>query len=107
MSRISEIDRPGLALRIAHRIGRRMFGAMPTPAKAPIAWDSWWRWAACSHLERGGLLTDAPLRAPLHVHVPRPVAPPARPRYPCAGFPHRAYAGFRTGEDAHGSRAQG
>ena len=44
MSRISEIDRPGLALRIAHRIGRRMFGAMPTPAKAPIAWDSWWRW---------------------------------------------------------------
>ena len=33
MSRISEIERPGLPLRIAYRIGERMFGVVPTPEK--------------------------------------------------------------------------
>jgi hypothetical protein len=34
MSRISEVERPGLALRVAYRIGERMFGVVPTPEKA-------------------------------------------------------------------------
>jgi hypothetical protein len=33
MSRISEVERPGLALRVAYRIGERMFGVVPTPER--------------------------------------------------------------------------
>jgi len=33
MRRISEIERPGLAMRILYKIGERMFGAVPTPER--------------------------------------------------------------------------
>jgi len=33
MTRISEIDRPGIPLRLASRIDERMFGAVPTPER--------------------------------------------------------------------------
>jgi len=33
MPRISEIEQPGLAPRIAYRIGERMFGVVPTREK--------------------------------------------------------------------------
>jgi hypothetical protein len=33
MPRISEIERPGLAPRIAYCIGERMFGVVPTPER--------------------------------------------------------------------------
>jgi len=31
--RISEVDRPGLAVRAFYKIGERMFGAVPTPER--------------------------------------------------------------------------
>ncbi len=31
MQRITEVDRPGLAVRAFYKIGERMFGAVPTP----------------------------------------------------------------------------
>jgi hypothetical protein len=72
MSRISEIERPGLALRLAYRIGARMFGVVPTPEKVMahrpalmVALGGLY-----TALERGGLI-DAPLRALLNVHVAR------------------------------------
>src|SRR5438309_4775438 len=33
MERISEIERPGLAVRAFYKIGERMFGAVPTPER--------------------------------------------------------------------------
>ena len=33
MRRISEIERPGLAIRMLYKIGERMFGAVPTPER--------------------------------------------------------------------------
>ena len=33
MRQISEIERPGLAVRILYKIGERMFGAVPTPER--------------------------------------------------------------------------
>jgi len=33
MQRISEVDRPGLAVRAFYKIGERMFGAVPTPER--------------------------------------------------------------------------
>jgi hypothetical protein len=72
MSRISEIERPGLGLRIAYRIGERMFGVVPTPEKVMahrpalmVALGSLY-----TALERGGLI-DPSLRALLNVHVAR------------------------------------
>ena len=37
MSRISEIERAGLPLRIAYRIGERMFGVVPKPEKVMVS----------------------------------------------------------------------
>jgi len=33
MARISEVERPGLAVRAFYRVGERMFGAVPTPER--------------------------------------------------------------------------
>jgi hypothetical protein len=33
MERIQEIERPGLAVRAAYKIGERMFGKVPTPER--------------------------------------------------------------------------
>jgi hypothetical protein len=33
MQRISEVERPGLAVRALYAIGERMFGAVPTPER--------------------------------------------------------------------------
>ncbi len=33
MQGITEVDRPGLAVRAFYRIGERMFGAVPTPER--------------------------------------------------------------------------
>lgn len=33
MQRISEVERPGLAVRTFYKIGERMFGAVPTPER--------------------------------------------------------------------------
>ena len=33
MERISEVERPGLAVRAFYKIGERMFGAVPTPER--------------------------------------------------------------------------
>ncbi len=70
MERISEVERPGLAMRALYKIGERMFGAVPTPERImahriPLM------------LGLGGLYDaiewfstiDTPLRALLNVHV--------------------------------------
>ena len=70
MTKISEAERPGLAVRAFYRIGKAMFGQVPTPERLmahriPLM------------LGLGGLYTalewfgriDAPLRALLNVHV--------------------------------------
>jgi hypothetical protein len=72
MSRISTIERPGLALRVAYRIGARLFGVVPTPEKVMAH-------RPALMVALGGLYTvlerfaliDAPLRALLNVHVAR------------------------------------
>jgi hypothetical protein len=33
MTRISEVERPGLAVRLFYRIGRAMYGRVPTPER--------------------------------------------------------------------------
>ena len=33
MERISEIDRPGIAVRTFYKVGERMFGKVPTPER--------------------------------------------------------------------------
>ena len=70
MTRIGEVARPGLAVRAFYRIGKAMFGQVPTPERLmahriPLM------------LGLGGLYTalewfgqiDAPLRALLNVQV--------------------------------------
>jgi hypothetical protein len=71
MFRISEIDRPGFALRIAYRIGKRMFGVVPTPEKVMAHRPALMVALGGLHtaLERG--LIDPSLRALLNVHVAR------------------------------------
>jgi hypothetical protein len=71
MSRISAVERPGLALRVAYRIGERMFGVVPTPEKVMAHRPALMVALGGLHLalERG--LIDAPLRALLNVHVAR------------------------------------
>jgi hypothetical protein len=77
MSRISEVERPGLALRIAYRIGQRMFGVLPTPEKVMAHRPALMAALGGLHtaLERCGLI-DPPLRALLNVHVARVYASP-------------------------------
>ena len=72
MSRISEVERPGLALRVAYRIGERMFGVVPTPEKVMAHRPALMVALGGLHtaLERCALI-DAPLRALLNVHVAR------------------------------------
>ena len=33
MQRMSEVDQPGLVVRACYKIGERLFGAVPTPAR--------------------------------------------------------------------------
>jgi hypothetical protein len=77
MPRISEIERPGLALRIAYRIGERMFGVVPTPEKVMAHRPALMVAFGGLHtaLERCGLI-EPPLRALLNVHVARLYASP-------------------------------
>jgi hypothetical protein len=72
MSRISEIERPGLALRIAYRIGRRMFGVVPTTERVMAHRPALMAALGVLHtaLERLGRVEPA-LRALLNVHVAR------------------------------------
>jgi hypothetical protein len=77
MSRISEIERPGLALQVAYRIGEHMFGVVPTPEKVMAHRPALMVALGGLHtaLERCGLI-DAQLRALLNVHVARVYASP-------------------------------
>lgn len=77
MSRISEVERPGLVLRIAYRIGKRMFGVVPTLEKVMAHRPPLMVALGGLHtaLERSGLI-DAPLRVLLNVHVARVYASP-------------------------------
>jgi len=70
MERISEIERPGLAVRAFYKIGARMFGAVPTTERimahrVPLMLGLGGLYSA---IEWAGTL-DAPLRALLNVHV--------------------------------------
>jgi hypothetical protein len=70
MSRISAIERPGLAVRGFYRIGARIFGAVPTPERimahrVPLMLGMGGLWASMEWF--GGL--DKTLRALLQVHV--------------------------------------
>lgn len=70
MQRISEVDRPGLAVRAFYKIGERMFGAVPTPERimahrVPLLLGIGGLWGAmewCGTLEKG-------LRALVQLHV--------------------------------------
>ena len=70
MTRISEVDRPGLATRALYRIGKAMFGRVPTPQRImahrmPLMLGIGGLYAA---LEWAGRV-EATLRALLNVHV--------------------------------------
>ena len=70
MARMTEIDRPGIPLRLAYRIGERMFGAVPTPERImahrlPLMLGMGGLYGA---IEWFGTI-DAPLRALLNAHV--------------------------------------
>ena len=70
MQRISEVGRPGLAVRAFYKIGERMFGAVPTPERimahrVPLMLGMGGLWGS---MEWFGTL-DKPLRALLQVHV--------------------------------------
>jgi hypothetical protein len=77
MSRISEVERPGLPLRVAYRIGEKMFGVVPTTEKVMAHRPALMVALGVMHtaLERGGLI-GAPLRALLNVHLARVYASP-------------------------------
>ncbi len=70
MQRISEVDRPGLAVRAFYKIGERMFGAVPTPERimahrVPLLLGIGGLWGAmewCATLDRA-------LRALVQLHV--------------------------------------
>jgi len=72
MSRIPEVERPGLALRVAYRIGERMFGVVPTPERVMAHRPALMVALGGLHtaLEHCGVI-DAPLRALLNVYVAR------------------------------------
>jgi len=70
MTRISEVERPGLATRALYGIGKAMFGQVPTPQRimahrVPLMLGLGGLYAA---LEWAGRV-EAPLRALLNVHV--------------------------------------
>ena len=70
MQRISEVERPGLAVRAFYTIGERMFGAVPTPERimahrVPLMLGIGGLWGS---MEWFGTI-DKTLRALLQVHV--------------------------------------
>lgn len=70
MERISEVERPGLAVRTFYKIGERMFGTVPTPERimahrVPLMLGLGGLYGA---IEWFGTI-DASLRALLNVHV--------------------------------------
>jgi hypothetical protein len=72
MSRIAEVERPGVAVRVAYRIGERMFGVVPTPERVMAHRPALMLGlgALYTALEHAALI-EAPLRALLNVHVAR------------------------------------
>jgi hypothetical protein len=67
---MSEIERPGLAVRMFYRIGERMFGAVPTPERlmahrVPLMLGLGGLYGAIEWFGR----LDSQLRALLQVHV--------------------------------------
>jgi hypothetical protein len=67
---MTEIDRPGIAVRLAYGIGKRLFGVVPTPERImahrpPLMVGLGGLYGA---IEWFGTI-DAPLRALLNVHV--------------------------------------
>jgi hypothetical protein len=70
MSRISEVERPGLAVSAFYKIGERMFGQVPTPERVmahrvPLMLGLGGLYASLEWFGR----IDAPLRALLNVQV--------------------------------------
>jgi hypothetical protein len=70
MQRISEVERPGLAVRAFYAIGERMFGAVPTPERimahrVPLMLGIGGLWGS---MEWFGTL-ERTLRALLQLHV--------------------------------------
>jgi hypothetical protein len=70
MQRITEVDRPGLAVRACYKIGARIFGAVPTPERimahrVPLLLGLGGLWGA---MEWGATLEKG-LRALVQLHV--------------------------------------
>jgi hypothetical protein len=70
MPRISEVERPGLAVRAFYKIGERLFGAVPTPERimahrVPLMLGIGGLWGSMEWLGS----VDKRLRALLQVHV--------------------------------------
>jgi len=70
MQRISEVERPGLAVRAFYAIGQRMFGAVPTPERimahrVPLMLGMGGLWGS---MEWFGTI-ERPLRALLQLYV--------------------------------------
>jgi hypothetical protein len=70
MRRISEVDRPGPAVRACYTIGERMFGAVPTPERImahrpPLLLGVGALWASMEWFAT----LDKPLRALVQLHV--------------------------------------
>ena len=70
MQRISEVDRPGVAVRAFYKVGERLFGAVPTPERimahrVPLMLGIGGLWGSIEWFAT----LDKPLRALLQVHV--------------------------------------
>ncbi|MBI3457632.1 MAG: hypothetical protein HY002_17795 [Candidatus Rokubacteria bacterium] len=70
MQRISEVERPSLAVRLFYKIGERMFGAVPTPERimahrVPLMLGIGGLYGAIEWFGK----VEASLRALLQVHV--------------------------------------
>jgi hypothetical protein len=70
MRRISEVERPGLAVRAFYKIGERMFGAVPTTERimahrVPLMLGIGGLWGSMEWFGR----IERPLRELLQVHV--------------------------------------
>jgi hypothetical protein len=70
--RISEVDRPGMLTRAFYKVGKRMFGVVPTPERImahrlPLMIGLGGLYGSLEWFGR----IDAPLRALLNVHVAR------------------------------------
>jgi len=72
MQRITEVDRPGPAVRACYKIGERMFGAVPTPERImahrlPLLLGMGGLWGSMEWFAT----LDKPLRALVQLHVAR------------------------------------